>query len=57
MQGAAFAFFHDMAITEHYYVLFQNPTTLDFMKLLTQYTLAKVRPSAAATGSPIASAA
>ena len=42
MQGAAFAFFHDMAVTEHYYVLFQNPTVLDFKKLLTEYTLAKV---------------
>ena len=43
MQGAAFGFFHDMAITENYYILFQNPTRLDGRKLLTEYMFAKVR--------------
>ncbi len=32
-----------MAITEHYYILFQNPTRLDGRKLLTEYMFAKVR--------------
>ena len=31
-----------MAITEHYYILFQNPTRLDGRKLLTEYMFAKV---------------
>ena len=43
MQGAAFGFFHDMAITEHYYIVFQNPTRLDAKKLLTEYMFAKVQ--------------
>ena len=43
LQGGAFGFYHDMAVTEHYYVLFQNPTRLDTRKLLTEYMFAKVR--------------
>lgn len=35
---AAFGFFHDMAVTENYYVFVENPTRMDFGKLLTQYT-------------------
>ena len=36
-QGAAFGFFHDLAVTEDYYVLVQNPTRLNFHKLLTEF--------------------
>lgn len=37
MQSGAFGFFHDLAVSEHYYVLFQNPTKLDLRKLLFEY--------------------
>ena len=57
LQGAAFAFFHDMAVTEHYYILFQNPTTLDFRKLLTEYMFAKVLPIELQQGSRLSTAA
>ena len=36
-QGASFGFFHDMLVTENYYVLLENPITLDLQKLLTRY--------------------
>jgi all-trans-8'-apo-beta-carotenal 15,15'-oxygenase len=41
LKGAGFAFFHDMLVTENYYILFQNPVKLDTTKLLTQYMFAK----------------
>ncbi len=34
--GAAFGFFHDIAVTDSYYVVIQNPVRMDFVKLLTQ---------------------
>lgn len=37
LQDGAFAFFHDLAVTDNYYVLLQNPTRLDFRKLLFDY--------------------
>jgi len=37
LQDGAFAFFHDLAVTDNYYVLLQNPTRLDFRKLLFEY--------------------
>lgn len=37
VQGATFGFFHDFLITENYYVLLENPISLDFQKLLTKY--------------------
>ena len=36
-QGASFGFFHDMLVTPNYYVLVENPITLDLQKLLTRY--------------------
>ena len=41
LPGAGFAFFHDFLVTEHYYVLYQNPVKLDTTKLVTQYMFAK----------------
>jgi carotenoid cleavage dioxygenase-like enzyme len=37
VQLGAFAFFHDMAVTEHYYVLLQNPTKLNLLKVILEY--------------------
>ena len=39
--NATFGFFHDMLVTENWYCLFQNPTSLDFQKLMTEYMFAK----------------
>ncbi|CAG9461377.1 unnamed protein product [Pedinophyceae sp. YPF-701] len=36
-KGGGLGFFHDMCVTENYYVLVQNPTTLDLWKLATEY--------------------
>lgn len=36
-QNGAFGFFHDLAVTDKYYVLLQNPTRLNFRKLLFEY--------------------
>ena len=33
--NAMFGFFHDILVTENWYCLFQNPTSLDFQKLMT----------------------
>lgn len=41
LPAAAFGFFHDVAVTENYYVLLENPTRLDFWKLLSEYTVGK----------------
>lgn len=35
---AAFGFFHDYLVTENYYVVLDNPTRMDFRKLLVEYT-------------------
>lgn len=37
LQNGAFGFFHDLAVTENYYILLQNPTKLNFSKLLFGY--------------------
>ena len=37
VQSGAFGFFHDLAVTENYYILLQNPTKLNFSKLLFGY--------------------
>lgn len=37
IKNGAFGFFHDLAVTEKYYVLLQNPTRLNFRKLLFEY--------------------
>lgn len=36
LPGAAFGFFHDFAVTQHYYVVLENRLTLDMVKLFTQ---------------------
>ncbi len=38
LTGAATGFFHDMAVTEHYYVFLQNPIKIDLWRMLTGYT-------------------
>ena len=43
-QDGAFGFFHDLAVTEHYYVLLQNPTKLDFRKLAFEYVIGAPPP-------------
>eukprot|EP01025_Chloroclados_australasicus_P014384 TRINITY_DN1672_c0_g2_i1.p2 TRINITY_DN1672_c0_g2~~TRINITY_DN1672_c0_g2_i1.p2 ORF type:complete len:371 (+),score=25.08 TRINITY_DN1672_c0_g2_i1:230-1342(+) len=35
--GGALAFCHDLIVTENYYILFENPTKVNFQKLLTEY--------------------
>ncbi|KAK9824995.1 hypothetical protein WJX81_007215 [Elliptochloris bilobata] len=37
LPGASFGFFHDFLVTENYYVLLENPISLDLAKLLTRY--------------------
>ena len=39
--NATFGFFHDCLVTENWYFLFQNPTSLNPQKLLTEYMFAK----------------
>jgi hypothetical protein len=39
LPDAAFGFVHDLLVTDNYYVLLENPTRLDFWKLLTKYTV------------------
>lgn len=41
MQGAGFGFFHDMLVTEHYYIVLENPMRLDLAKMAFQYTLGR----------------
>ena len=41
LPDAAFAFLHDFAVTEKYYVFAENPVRLDFGKLLTKYMFGK----------------
>jgi all-trans-8'-apo-beta-carotenal 15,15'-oxygenase len=38
---AAFAFFHDFAVTEKHYIFIENPVRLDFGKMLTKYMFGK----------------
>lgn len=37
LPDAAFAFMHDMMVTDNYYVVFENPIRMDFQKLVTKY--------------------
>jgi Retinal pigment epithelial membrane protein len=37
LQSGAFGFFHDLAVTENYYILLQNPTKLNLQKLIFGY--------------------
>jgi all-trans-8'-apo-beta-carotenal 15,15'-oxygenase len=41
LPDAAFAFLHDILVTENYYVILENPTRLDIWKLLTKYVPGK----------------
>lgn len=41
IEDAAFGFVHDFLVTENYYIIVENPTRMDFWKLLTQYTFGK----------------
>lgn len=36
-QGAAFGLFHDVMVTDQFYVVIENPIRLDFVQLLTGY--------------------
>jgi all-trans-8'-apo-beta-carotenal 15,15'-oxygenase len=40
-QGATFGFFHDILVTENYYVAVENPIRMNFGRLLTSYTLGR----------------
>lgn len=37
IKGALLGFFHDFSVTDNYYVVVENPTRLDFAKMMTQY--------------------
>ncbi len=37
MQGAGFGFFHDIAMSENYYIALENPISMDFSTLLLRY--------------------
>ena len=39
--GAAFGFFHDLAVTESHYVFLENPIRLDLWRMATQYAFSK----------------
>ncbi|CAL8467343.1 g6880 [Coccomyxa elongata] len=39
LPGAGFGFFHDMLVTEHYYIALENPMRLDLTKMATKYAL------------------
>ena len=41
VQGATFGFFHDILVTENYYVAVENPISMNFGRLLTGYTLGR----------------
>ena len=41
VQGATFGFFHDMLVTDNYYIAVENPISMNFGKLLTAYTLGR----------------
>jgi hypothetical protein len=41
LPDAAFGFFHDILVTENYYVILENPTRLNYWKLVTQYVPGK----------------
>ena len=37
LQGAGFGFFHDIAMSENYYIALENPISMDFSTLLLRY--------------------
>eukprot|EP00976_Prorocentrum_cordatum_P095340 1190136-Prorocentrum_minimum.AAC.2 len=39
--GGSFGFFHDFAVTEHYYIFYQNPVRMDGKRLVTEYLFGK----------------
>jgi len=41
LPGGAFGFFHDMLVTERYYIALENPMQLDLPKMAFQYTLGR----------------
>lgn len=41
VQGATFGFFHDILVTDNYYIALENPISMDFGKLLTKYMLGR----------------
>ena len=41
LQGATFGFFHDILVTDNYYIALENPISMDFGKLLTKYTFGR----------------
>ncbi len=41
LQGAGFGFFHDMLVTDHYYIALENPMRLDLAKMATKYALGR----------------
>lgn len=41
LQGATFGFFHDILVTDNYYIALENPISMDFAKLLTKYTFGR----------------
>ncbi|BDA40369.1 beta,beta-carotene 15,15'-dioxygenase [Coccomyxa sp. Obi] len=41
LPGAGFGFFHDMLVTEHYYIALENPMRLDLTKMATKYALGR----------------
>lgn len=41
LKGAAFGFFHDVAVTEHYYVFLENSVRLNLKKFGTEYMFGK----------------
>ncbi|KAK9906660.1 hypothetical protein WJX75_005713 [Coccomyxa subellipsoidea] len=41
LKGATFGFFHDILVTDNYYIALENPISMDFGKLLTKYMLGR----------------
>ncbi|MEW5299826.1 MAG: hypothetical protein WDW36_002801 [Sanguina aurantia] len=41
LKAAAFGFFHDLVVTEQYYVFVENPITLNLFRMVTEYTVGK----------------
>jgi len=39
--GGGMGFYHDAALSEHFYVLFENPTRMDLKTLLTKYMIGR----------------
>ena len=37
LQGGGFGFYHDILVTEHYYIALENPMRMDFAEFLLGY--------------------